>query len=223
MLCTSRILLLNPSLSFQGLRATDLVQTLIVRKTDLEDHEAAHSGDARHACPVCGKMFVWRKEVKRHMKVHAEPRFPCRAAGCGEIFKTKAELHVHDRLHNPKPYVCGVCQMGFTRKDYLQRHERGHEKKRPYECRECGKGFMFEHKLVEHRRVHTGEKPFACHLCPSKFHRRECLHRHYRCIHQVQSPAMLRKSVKGVSKTQSGGREGEAKASGSRQGGRGKV
>ncbi|XP_068160608.1 zinc finger protein 436-like isoform X1 [Antennarius striatus] len=113
-----------------------------------------------------------------------------------------------------KPFVCTICQRGYTRrkswKDHMKihtaeahrcitcgkdfrfnseliRHERIHRHEKPYDCKTCGKDFIRKNSLTEHMRIHTGEKPYRCETCGKDFRCNANLTKHMR-IHTGEKP-----------------------------------
>lgn len=91
----------------------------------------------RHQCAMCGKTFVKKRNLQRHIKVHLGER----------------------------PYSCSWCMKTFARKDVLDLHIRIHTGDKRYTCVVCNKAFTHRGNLGSHMRVHTGEKPYVCSLC----------------------------------------------------------
>lgn len=54
-----------------------------------------------------------------------------------------------------RPYVCTVCNRGFTVNTILLRHMRVHSGERPYVCVTCGKAFSQTSTLNNHMKVHA--------------------------------------------------------------------
>ncbi|KAI8900537.1 hypothetical protein BC833DRAFT_518127, partial [Globomyces pollinis-pini] len=48
-------------------------------------------------------------------------------------------------------YPCVSCELSFTRKHDLIRHERIHSGIKPYQCVRCGKGFVRKDALKRHQ------------------------------------------------------------------------
>jgi uncharacterized Zn-finger protein len=53
--------------------------------------------------------------------------FICEFKGCKKVFSEKANLFVHERMHNGvKPYQCKHCQKTFTARGNMEDHQRRH-------------------------------------------------------------------------------------------------
>ena len=68
-----------------------------------------------YSCPKPG--------MRRHMRVHQEPKFEC--ATCGKMLKTKTTLRAHEREHaGIRPFPCNVCNKSFSDNAALKQHKR---------------------------------------------------------------------------------------------------
>ena len=55
----------------------------------------------KYPCSYCGKEFAWKRDVKRHMRVHTgEQPFSCNE--CGRCFNQQSSLKRHSRTHMKK-------------------------------------------------------------------------------------------------------------------------
>ena len=83
-----------------------------------------------HTC--CGITFFRKADMRSHTReVHTEG-YPCSWPGCGKGFVRKALLDRHLKIHTgEKPFVCPVCQYGTSHKSNLDRHVRIHFKSPP--------------------------------------------------------------------------------------------
>lgn len=122
---------------------------------------------------------------------------PFVCAICNRGFTTSSSLTKHKRIHSgEKPYECEVCKMRFSRSGILARHKRTHTGEKPYVCQFCSKAFSQSNDLSSHLRIHTGEKPFICDCCGQAFRQSSALKTHKK-IHADRNPTMNSKSVIG--------------------------
>ncbi|XP_073404031.1 uncharacterized protein [Dendrobates tinctorius] len=85
----------------------------------------------------------------------------------------------HLKAHTVKKrYSCSECGKCFTRKYYLNAHQRIHSKQNLFSCSECGKCFSCKSGLLRHHKIHTGEKPFLCSDCGKCFTEKSHLVKH---------------------------------------------
>uniref|UniRef100_A0A8C0GJI0 Uncharacterized protein n=1 Tax=Chelonoidis abingdonii TaxID=106734 RepID=A0A8C0GJI0_CHEAB len=98
-----------------------------LRKSNLFEHQAIHTGERLHKCLDCGKSFVQRSNLIKHQAIHT-----------GE------------RLHK-----CLDCGKSFRRKSNLVEHQGMHTGERPHKCLDCGKSFRRKSNLIIHGGIHT--------------------------------------------------------------------
>nr|XP_045236339.1 zinc finger protein 177 isoform X5 [Macaca fascicularis] len=128
-----------------------------------------HTGEMPYECSDCGKAFIFRSSLKKHMRSHTGEK-PYECDHCGKSFSQSSHLNVHKRTHTgEKPYDCKECGKAFTVPSSLQKHVRTHTGEKPYECSDCGKAFIDQSSLKKHTRSHTGEKPYECNQCGKSF------------------------------------------------------
>lgn len=121
---------------------------LFATKSELLCHRKAHKGRPSVYCDQCNQTFVYKKDLKIHIKeVHKEiPRLtneppviiPCLAVTdegksvsifrcnlCSRAFNLKTDLLRHFLIHSgEKPFNCDLCESRFNRRSNLLRHRR---------------------------------------------------------------------------------------------------
>ncbi|XP_075528179.1 uncharacterized protein LOC142560175 [Dermacentor variabilis] len=156
-----------------------------------KDHLPKPSGKKPHACPICGRKFALRYQLKNHNRnIHtAEMRFACEL--CPSKFRRKISLDRHKKLHERGVDLCHCFECGktFERMTALQQHLKWHKRDKPYPCHLCLARFTNKHNLEDHVRTHTGEKPHKCTMCEKRFAWRAGLKVHVRRIHGVVETA----------------------------------
>ncbi|XP_069610895.1 oocyte zinc finger protein XlCOF8.4-like [Ranitomeya imitator] len=105
-----------------------------------------------------------RRSVE-HLKAHTvKKRYSC--SECGKCFTRKYYLNVHQRMHSKKNlFYCSECGKCFSCKSGLLRHHKIHTGEKPFLCSDCGKCFTQKSHLVKHEKTHTEEKIFSCSEC----------------------------------------------------------
>jgi len=79
--------------------------------------------------------------------------FPCPI--CGKRFSQKGNMKMHQRVHTgEKPFACPTCGKRFSQKGNMQTHTRIHSGVKPYECVECKQAFRQKSKLLAHMKRH---------------------------------------------------------------------
>ena len=87
-------------------------------------------------CTVCGAAFTRQDVLDAHMKhKHSDERnYVCEVEGCGQAFKSEANLRSHMKSHCDKmPHQCPYCKKAYKRHGSLQTHV---FKKHPEEYKE---------------------------------------------------------------------------------------
>lgn len=152
----------------------------------LKRHGRVHRNGRIHVCQKCGKGFVYRFSLTKHLQmVHGRIRpFVCQI--CSKGFFTKLDVESHIRIHTgEKPFQCNLCERKFIRRVDLNVHLRWHNGEKRHWCPHCGKGFLDFNNLKRHKYIHTGEKPFPCTHCPKHFTQSSHLKKHVKNVHKI--------------------------------------
>lgn len=165
-----------------------------------------------HKCPHCGKCFIYRSQVIRHLRTNKscgsaltsvtqqssdveprppEPRLPARpfrvqsCFQCNAEFRTKAELLSHQRSHRSKPvYQCNQCHREFHHLSSLTNHKQTHLAPGTFTCARCDRAFESAKERDAHRLQHRAPD-LTCSLCEQTFGSQTLLLRHLQ-THSVE-------------------------------------
>uniref|UniRef100_A0A3B5BB77 Zinc finger protein 585A-like n=1 Tax=Stegastes partitus TaxID=144197 RepID=A0A3B5BB77_9TELE len=161
--------------------------SVFLQLTALKYH-LSHEGEPPLTCPVCGRTFLNKNKLEKHLTIHTGER-PHLCSICGNGFPSAASLKLHIHIHTgEKPFQCSQCSKSFRSSSGLRLHSRQHMEVRPsYECPECGRTYGRMTELKMHQRYHTGDKPYACTCCNKRFISKDKLNVHMR-IHTGERP-----------------------------------
>ncbi|KAH6940882.1 hypothetical protein HPB50_009342 [Hyalomma asiaticum] len=148
------------------------------------DEEDATGPQEVFSCKECGEMFSVQSLLDNHRrrKHHQRPQGIHRCAHCPYSSNKRWLVTQHERTHTgERPFVCYICQKGFTQRTHLDGHMVVHTGERLYECPECGQRFTCSSSMARHRRaLHSGEgaRHYVCAECGKGFMWRSALTRH---------------------------------------------
>lgn len=104
-------------------------------------------------CNLCGKEFVSKIYLERHIENHAW--FPSihECDICGRKIKEKKDLMDHMRhMHTGIKFPCKLCGKEFSRSSYVHMHMRMHNGERAHQCAVCGKFKFILEKLFFYKK-----------------------------------------------------------------------
>ncbi|EGW33497.1 uncharacterized protein SPAPADRAFT_151691 [Spathaspora passalidarum NRRL Y-27907] len=64
-------------------------------------------------------------------------------------------------------FICSTCYKGFTRKEYLYRHEKNHQNIRPFVCKECNLTFTRSDLFSKHCKSKSHRRRWIEHINPA--------------------------------------------------------
>nr|XP_039270586.1 zinc finger protein OZF-like [Styela clava] len=150
------------------------------------NHRKVHTADDSLTCQFCGKKFLHRLPLKKHILTHTEAgnlKHSCNV--CGEEFRLKVKLYNHcikfSHMLDEVPYKCQTCGSVFSNDRDLNNHFRTHTAAKPFQCGECDKTYSSKLGLKLHINSHHLKKAtHKCSKCGRKFAQSSHLHDHMR-------------------------------------------
>ncbi|XP_061643513.1 zinc finger protein ZFP2-like isoform X3 [Phyllopteryx taeniolatus] len=135
-----------------------------------------HSQRVAHKCPKCGKHFIYRSQVIRHLQASKT----CGSASATRITKCQADAHTgdedlpsseaqHKYTRSSRSHLCFQCDCVFGTKVELQSHQRSHRARPVFRCGQCDKEFPHLSTLTNHKRTHKESSWFICSQCGKDF------------------------------------------------------
>lgn len=132
-----------------------------ITNSALGRHLRTHGDPSTHyPCPICARRFAHKDVLLAHEKTHAPFQVKDHQCSfCEAKFIRAYLLKQHMRIHtNEKPYVC-ECGKSFNQKGNLSVHQKTHEGFRKFPCKQCEKGFSRIEYLQRHEIQAHSEKP----------------------------------------------------------------
>lgn len=117
----------------------------------------------KFSCDFCGRRFVYKKMIRRHMITHEE------GVKCNLCSKKVKWCYMKSHiklLHAPsRGLQCRNCKMSFKDKDSLKNHKIIHKK---FECADCGKEMTRKSNFKRHVELHKNPAKLQCKICFKK-------------------------------------------------------
>ena len=137
-----------------------------------------HTLEKRFNCTFCGKDFVEKGELTRHLLVHKKVREKViKCSLCEHSTDTPGNMSKHMKSHFPdeKTLKCDICGKLFGNKAHLERHLQIHNSslKKKFSCEKCSQSFLEKYNLKQHvDNVHNNVQRFVCKECGEKLRKR---------------------------------------------------
>ncbi|XP_076346491.1 uncharacterized protein LOC143244895 [Tachypleus tridentatus] len=134
----------------------------------------------KYSCWKCGKMFLVKKKLARHLHCHSELKtFSCE--NCGKAFKEKGSLNKHYETHYHQNIPCEMCGKQYKSNRTLLKHKQTHNNSN-HNCEICGKNYRTQVGLESHMTTHRpGPSQYTCSIC-----QHDCRTKHYLSVHMKQ-------------------------------------
>lgn len=148
------------------------------RAAQLKEHIKSLRNGRAIMCRKCYTGFDSRLDLNQHMeqngkckKLRSTKTALC--TYCGETFVSKWAMQVHMRRHlNVRPFECDKCDLKFSTRLQLQRHEPKHAKEHEWflcPVDGCGKSYSQMCHLKYHEKQKHSEPTFKCSHCQKMF------------------------------------------------------
>lgn len=112
---------------------------------------------------------------------------------CDKVFKRKAHLRRHYRLHTgERPYECQWCGLKFARSEQRNQHVTREHNQSHITCTICGKYFHTDEERMNHMVLHLENRYFRCTICTKEFDKASALAGHMQ-VHTVHEPVSITK------------------------------
>lgn len=155
-----------------------------------KESESLTSGESKflglYRCHLCSTLFDLRDELKAHVSSHVDDNgqkgFSC--SQCEMTFSHRQNLVRHQSVHSgEKQFFCKHCDKSFPTLANRRRHEKIHEGS-DLPCSFCAASFAHDVHLRKHLRSHHPECYYPCELC-SKFFLEEGQLKKHRATHRA--------------------------------------
>ncbi|XP_041637395.1 zinc finger protein ZFMSA12A-like [Cheilinus undulatus] len=132
-----------------------------------------------HRCPQCGKCFIYRSQVIRHLRANKS---------CGSALTRTRSVNLQTVAggqdpdpplepcspdpHPPRSHSCFQCNAIFKTNAELLSHQRSHRTRPVYQCDQCEKSFHHLSSLTNHKQTHlekVSKGGFTCSKCDKVF------------------------------------------------------
>ncbi|XP_071549241.1 uncharacterized protein [Panulirus ornatus] len=153
-------------------------------------------------CPKCGKIFIGRTKLRKHMLLHSDSQEQKICEVCGRILHNATAHKVHmQRLHkivlessipetfqsagDKKKASCYICGKTYRGASGLSYHLAAKHNKGPrYPCDKCTRVFPHSRNLSSHKAQAHGSYSMICEHCGETFKLQTQLNSHINSIHR---------------------------------------
>ncbi|XP_040032041.2 uncharacterized protein LOC120819055 isoform X1 [Gasterosteus aculeatus] len=130
-----------------------------------------------HKCPHCGKCFIYRSQVIRHLRTNKSCRSALSSMSATRASNRQSLPDEEPRLPVPRPpqprlsrtHCCFQCNATFRTKAELLSHQRIHRARPVYQCSQCDREFHHLSSLTNHKQTHLDRGGIACSRCDKLF------------------------------------------------------
>ncbi|XP_021693927.1 zinc finger protein 665 isoform X4 [Aedes aegypti] len=116
----------------------DICQRTFRSRLHLVQHKTQRHGAKKHACSKCGKGFVFRSQMQKHLATH----------------KHRKERKAGKSITRDLPFKCDICHNSYKHVRSLRFHLKYSHGTKRHECHICGLKFFWRSRLLRHMKCH---------------------------------------------------------------------
>ena len=118
--------------------------------TSLKEHVQVFHDNIMFICELCPMTFKTTKSLKLHInQFHSTDKiFECKV--CGIRKGSISNLRKHERVHSEPKFQCSFCPKKLSSQQTLAAHERHHTGEKSFKCSRCSAAFTSLHGLSAH-------------------------------------------------------------------------
>lgn len=135
-------------------------------------HSISHNSQRMaHRCPQCGKCYIYRSQVIRHLRTSKSCSSGVTLRGVNLMSQPMGQVQEpHPPVPRPpRTHTCFQCNTVFKIKADLMSHLRSHRTRPVYQCNQCDREFHHLSSLSNHKQTHLGRGRFTCSSCDKAF------------------------------------------------------
>ena len=118
--------------------------------TSLKEHVQVFHDNIMFICELCPMTFKTTKSLKLHInQIHSTDKtFECKV--CGVRKGSISNLRKHERVHSEPKFQCSFCPKKLSSQQTLAAHERHHTGEKSFKCTRCPAAFTSNMGLAQH-------------------------------------------------------------------------
>ena len=160
-----------------------------------EHHDTTHSKKKyrEYTCDYCEKVF--KHEHPKAVR-HAKRPHDHKCEKCDKAFIYRNQLKKHIKANHPRSHKCEKCDKAFINSIQLKKHiKANHPRSHDHKCEKCDKAFIYNiqlkkhikanHPIIQEPKLYTKTKDgrYSCINCNKQFCSSNSAIRHYRKEH----------------------------------------
>lgn len=136
------------------------------KKSNFEQHLKKHSQEKCFQCEICGRAFVQKSHLKKHIQTHKvwvhtkNNKIPC------------------EYLPEKGAYKCNFCELAFENLIQVRKHISSHKIYKCFLCPNCDELFNDEENFINHCKNCKKQPKYSCNICSINLFSTEEVNKH---------------------------------------------